>query len=243
MKSTLPIFLSAEWRKLIMINYEVDPEILTPYLPKGTELDLFEGKCLVSLVGFLFLETRILGIKFPFHINFEEFNLRFYVRYLENNEWKRGTVFISEIVPKFMISIVANTLYREQYKRYPMKHEISNTTDLLNVSYSFKIKNNWNSVAATATAKPIAFEIGSLEEFITEHYWGYNRWNENTTLEYGVEHPQWLTYPLKSVEINCRFEDIYPAEFVSFLNQKYHSALLAEGSSILVRKGKILVNS
>lgn len=237
----LPIFLSAQWRKLLMINYQVDPEILKPYLPKGTELDLYEGKCLVSLVGFLFLETRILGIKFPFHINFEEFNLRFYVRHLENGIWRRGTVFISEIVPKFMIPVVANTIYREHYKRYPMKHSISQKGELLTVEYSFKIKNNWNSVSAIADSKPISFKVDSLEEFITEHYWGYNRWNENTTLEYGVEHPQWLTYPLNVVEIDCRFEDIYPAAFVPFLSQKYHSSLLAEGSSILVRKGRILL--
>ncbi|MDB5121638.1 MAG: hypothetical protein JWN56_2856 [Sphingobacteriales bacterium] len=223
-----------------MINYEVDHEILTPYLPKGTELDLYDDKCLVSLVGFMFLDTRILSMKFPFHINFEEFNLRFYVRYLENGEWKRGTVFISEIVPKFMIPVVANTLYREHYKRYPMKHSISANDDLLKVEYSFKIKNNWNSVSASAHLKPIAFDVNSLEEFITEHYWGYNRWDKNTTFEYGVEHPQWLTYPLKSVEIDCHFEDIYPAEFLTFLYKKYHSALLAEGSSILVRKGRIL---
>ena len=238
--STLPIFLSAEWRKLIMVNYEVDPEILKPYLPKGTELDLYQGKCLVSLVGFMFLETRILGVKFPFHKNFEEFNLRFYVRYLENGVWKRGTVFISEIVPKYMIPLVANTLYREHYKRYPMKHSISSDNGLLKVSYSFKIKNNWNAVSAEAATPAIPFSSNSLEEFITEHYWGYNRWNERTTLEYGVEHPQWLTYPVKTININCRFEDIYPEEFIPFLYKPYHSALLAEGSEILVRKGSIL---
>ena len=238
----LPVFLSAEWRKLIMINYEVDPAILQRYIPAGTELDFFEGKCLVSLVGFMFNETRIRGFRFPFHINFEEFNLRFYVKYLDNGKWKRGTVFISEIVPKYMISLVANTLYREHYTCLPMQHKIIINDDSVQVSYSFKTKIGWNSVSATANATAKSFLPGSLEEFITEHYFGYNRWDKNNTLEYGVEHPKWLTYELKSIEIKCKFEEIYPPEFVPFLYKPHHSALLAEGSEVVVRKGrKILV--
>ena len=93
-------FLKAEWRNLIIINYEVKPEILKKHVPFGTELDLYKGKCYLSLVGFLFLNTKVLGIKIPYHINFAEVSLRFYVKRLENNEWKRGVVFMKEIVPK-----------------------------------------------------------------------------------------------------------------------------------------------
>ena len=100
-------FLKAEWRKLILVNYEVDQKVLTPYLPAKTELDLHNGKCMVSLVGFKFVNTKMLGLKIPFHINFEEVNLRFYVKHKAGNDWKRGVVFIKEIVPKRAISIVA----------------------------------------------------------------------------------------------------------------------------------------
>src|SRR3989344_5216660 len=109
------VFLKAEWNNLIMANYEVPQEILLPYLPKYTELDLFEGKCYVSLVGFLFENTKMLGMKIPFHINFEEINLRFYVKYKSGKEWRRGVVFIKEIVSKPAITFVANTLYNEKY--------------------------------------------------------------------------------------------------------------------------------
>ena len=234
------VFLSAEWRKLIMVNYRIDPEILRPYIPAGTKLDLFEGECLVSLVGFMFLNTKVLGLAIPFHQNFEEFNLRFYVRYQQNQVWKRGTVFINEIVPKYFIPLIANSFYRENYVRYPMKHHILNHNNQLEVSYSFKINQNWNSVSAIADSIAIPLKANSIEEFITEHYWGYNRWNNSKTLEYGVEHPAWLTYPLRSIAVNCRFEDIYPKAFLPFLYTEHHSALLAEGSSVLVRKGTIL---
>jgi len=32
-------FLTAEWRKLAFANYPVDPAVLQPCLPFGTELD------------------------------------------------------------------------------------------------------------------------------------------------------------------------------------------------------------
>jgi uncharacterized protein YqjF (DUF2071 family) len=80
-------FLNAEWRKLAIANYVIDPATLANYLPAGTELDLWEGKYYVSLVGFMFKNTKLLGIKIPFHVNFEEVNLRFYVKRFENGMW------------------------------------------------------------------------------------------------------------------------------------------------------------
>jgi uncharacterized protein YqjF (DUF2071 family) len=44
------------------------------------------------MVGFVFKDTRVLGIKWPFHVNFEEVNLRFYVRHFDGKEWKGGCI-------------------------------------------------------------------------------------------------------------------------------------------------------
>ena len=117
-----------------MANYIVDPAVLTPYLPNKTELDLFNGNAYVSLVGFMFTNSRILGFKIPFHVNFEEVNLRFYVRYNDNGIWKRGTVFIKEIVPKPAISFIANTVYHEKYDTKRMKHTTSQTANEISLS-------------------------------------------------------------------------------------------------------------
>src|SRR5678816_1521291 len=103
-------FLTAEWRKLAIANYSVDPNILTPYLPYKTELDLWEGKCYVSLVGFRFINTKLKGFYVPFHRDFEEINLRFYVRHRDGDQWKRGVVFMKEIVPKPALAIVARVV-------------------------------------------------------------------------------------------------------------------------------------
>src|ERR1044072_8762987 len=107
-------FLSAEWRNLAIANYAVGPGILEKSLPAKTELDYWQNTCYISLVGFMFLETKLKGFKIPFHVNFEEINLRFYVKYKDENQvWKRGVVFIKEIVPKPALAFIANTIYKE----------------------------------------------------------------------------------------------------------------------------------
>ena len=126
-------FLTAYWKNLVFINYEVDAALLLPYLPKGVEPDLYNGRCIVSLVGFLFLNTKVKGIGYPCHRNFEEFNLRFYVRRNEGDTYKRGVVFIKEIVPRRAITFVAYQLYGEQYYYHPMKHTLKETEHELDV--------------------------------------------------------------------------------------------------------------
>ena len=68
MKSVSPkIFLTAEWRYLAMLNYDIDPFILSSFVPAGTELDFWNGKTFASVVGFHFRNTRVAGIPIPFH--------------------------------------------------------------------------------------------------------------------------------------------------------------------------------
>jgi uncharacterized protein YqjF (DUF2071 family) len=133
-------FLQAEWRKLAIANYIIDPRLLLPFVPAGTELDLWEGKCYISLVGFMFLNTRLLGVRVPGHVNFEEVNLRFYVKRGE----KRGVVFIKEIVPKPALTFIANTIYKEHYQTLPMRHAWVETDDHQLINYEWKKSGRWN---------------------------------------------------------------------------------------------------
>ena len=233
-------FLTAEWRKLIMANYAIDPLILKPYLPAKTELDYWNNNCYISLVGFMFREVRIRGIKIPFHVNFPEVNLRFYVRYRENKEWKRGVVFISEIVPKPAITFIANTLYKEHYATMPMRYSWTNDNGLLSVSYHWKKKNKWNKLEVKADAIPGLLKAGSKEEFITEHFWGYSSVSASRTGEYHVMHPRWDIYDIKEQHIDCDFEFLYGNNFKFLTGQNPESIFLAEGSEIAVYQKKIL---
>lgn len=233
-------FLTAEWRKLAMANYEIEPAILAPFVPYKTELDFYKGKCFVSLIGFRFLETKIKGFKIPFHVNFSEVNLRFYVRYIDGDIWKRGAVFIKEMVPKYALTFVANTIYGEHYETLPIKHLILNDGSKRTFEYQWKKKNKWHSLMVETGTDLHPIAEGSEEEFITEHYWGYTKIKNNKTSEYGVAHPRWDVYKTSNVNIEVDFEANYGTEFACLQNQKPSSVFVAEGSLIEVKAGKII---
>ena len=230
-------FLEAEWRKLAMANYAVDEKILKQYLPYKTEIDTWNDTCYVSLVGFMFLNTRLKSFKIPFHSNFEEVNLRFYVRYKDNNEWKRGVVFIKEIVPKPALTFVANTIYKEKYQTMKMSHAWTFSENSLDVEYRWH-KNNWNTFKVSADKNQTDLAEGSEEEFITEHFWGYTHISHNRTSEYGVEHPRWQIYNVKEYAVDVDFAHVYGSDFGFLSNEKPKSVFLAEGSEIVVKAGR-----
>jgi len=219
-----------------MLNYEVPPEILKPYIPPFTELDLLDGKAIVSVVGFLFKDTKVIGVKWPLHSNFEEINLRLYVKYFDGKVWKRGVAFISEIVPMHIIAWMANALYNEHYKAMPTRHMLSETDAQIDVSYRWKYRGKWNSLQATADNKPALIGPGTEEEFIFEHYWGYNEVNPTTTIEYGVEHPRWEAFPVTDFKADYDIKNLYGEAFVPYLSADPRSVYLAKGSPIIVRK-------
>jgi uncharacterized protein len=233
-------FLKAEWRKLAIANYEVDSSLLKDYLPYGTELDLWDGKCYVSLVGFMFLNTKLLNLKIPFHVNFEEVNLRFYVKRLEHNVWKRGVVFIKEIVPKPTLTFVANTVYKEHYETLPMRHSWSETANERLVEYNWKKKAKWQTFRVRASKQASKIQPGSETEFITEHYWGYAKVSDTKTNEYEVTHPRWDAYDVMGYEIDVDFGEVYGPQF-SFLDTAQPvSVMLAEGSEITVENKRTI---
>jgi uncharacterized protein YqjF (DUF2071 family) len=232
-------FLTAEWRKLIMANYEIDPGLLKKYIPSGTEPDTWDNKHYISLVGFMFLRTKLRGVTIPFHSNFPEVNLRFYVRYKFNNEWKRGVVFINEFVPKHAITFVANHLYKERYVTYKMKH-IWEIGDKLKIGYYWKKNSEWNKLEVTANAKFYDLKAGSKEEFVTEHYWGYSSIDKNKTGEYEVAHPRWVIYPIENFNVHCDFKKLYGDDFDILNHKQPASVFLAEGFPVTIFTKKIL---
>src|SRR5262245_21116319 len=197
---TARIFLTAEWRNLLMLNYLIDPAVLTPSAPDGTELDLWQGRAYVSVVGFRFLNTKVWGLPIPFHRNFDEVNLRFYVRRRIAFGWRTGVAFVKEIVPRRAIAIVARKIYNENYVRHPMR---SSATIPGPVQYEWRRDGAWEGLSATAIGKCFAPAADSEETFITEHYWGYAGQRDGSTLEYGVEHPPWRVWRCEEAKLSC----------------------------------------
>lgn len=232
-----PVFLTAEWRYLAMLNYAVDPALLAPRVPHGTELDQFDGKTFVSLVGFRFLSTRVYGVPIPFHRNFDEVNLRFYVRRREAAGVKRGVVFIQEFVPRRAIAAVARLAYRENYRSLPMTHQMDQSESGLNVRYAWRAGARAYSLSVHSTGSPRAMVDGSEEQFIAEHYWGYSRQPDGGTLEYHVDHPPWRVWEVAHAEFAGDAQALYGAEFAAALSKPPDSAFLAKGSAVKVYRG------
>jgi uncharacterized protein len=235
-------FLKAEWRKLALGNYAVDPSLLSKYIPAGTQLDFWNNTCYVSLVGFMFLNTTVKGLRIPFHINFEEVNLRFYVKYQHPlSGLRRGVVFIKEIVPRAALTFVANTVYGERYETMPMAHHAKHSNESLDVEYRWKYNLKWNSISVKAEPNPVSISQNSEEEFITEHYWGYTKIRNNKTSAYEVQHPRWDVYPVKSHYVDVEFGSLYGKEFEFLKLEKPISVFLAEGSDIVVKSGSTVM--
>jgi uncharacterized protein len=232
-------FLTAQWRHLAMLSYEVPPEILQPMVPAGTELDAWGGKTFVSLVGFLFLDTRVWGMAIPYHRDFEEVNLRFYVRRKASDGWRRGVVFVKEIVPRLAVAGVARLLYGERYVALPMRHAIAGdpAAGALKVTYEWRFRGRWNGLAAVVSGSPQEAAAGSEEELITEHYWGYAARPGGGCLEYRVEHPRWRVWHIERPALDCDVAGLYSEGFAGPLAAAPTSAFLADGSAVTVSRG------
>jgi uncharacterized protein len=232
------VFLTAEWRYLAMLNYEVDATLLLPFVPAGTELDRWDGKVFASVVGFRFLKTRLFGITIPFHSNFDEVNLRFYVRRQFQNERRRGVVFIREIVPRWAIAAVARAIYHENYVALPMSHEIRATSDGgVAAAYRWQAKSGWCGISLETAGGCEVPRDGCHEQFITEHYWGYAAQPDGGCMEYRVEHPSWKVWNVPRAEFTGDVANIYGKEFAAVLRGMPTSAFLAEGSAVTVMRG------
>jgi uncharacterized protein YqjF (DUF2071 family) len=229
-------FLTARWRHLAMLNYEVDPKVVRPLAPEGTEIDAFDGRTYASVVGFMFLDTRVRGWAIPFHRNFEEVNLRIYVRRKAGDGWRRGVVFVKEIVPRIAIAWVARALYGEKYVALPMSHRCS-SEDPPAVRYSWRTGDREMSIELDPDGPYRPIPEGSEEEFITEHYWGYTALPKGGAIEYQVEHPRWRVAQARRGVLDVDAAGLYGSAFAEALARRPRSAFLAEGSEVAVHEG------
>lgn len=241
MKQPTP-FLTAQWRDLIMLNFEIDPAVLRAHVPPGTELDFWNGETFVSLVGFRFMETRLKGWTIPFHSNFDEVNLRFYVRSKGAEGWRRGVVFLKEIAPRAAVVLVARQVYNEKYVRLPMRSSVelpsADNGQSGCVGYNWKWRGRWNGMSVRISGQATLPAAGSQAEFIAEHYWAYSIQRDGSTLEYQVAHPPWRIWPAEEYRLDCDVATLYGPEFSRVIGPRASSAFVANGSQVAVFAGR-----
>jgi hypothetical protein len=236
-------FLQAEWRNLAMLNFAIDPGVLASYVPLGTELDLYAGEAYVSLVAFLFLDTRVLEMPIPFHGSFEEVNLRFYVRRHDETGVKRGVVFIQELVARRAIAWTARALYNEPYRVARMAHDIREANGVIKADWEWRIDGRRHALAIEAAGDSIVPAEGSFDQFVAERFWGYTKQRDGGAIEYAVDHPRWRVQPVRQFQIDIDSSPLYGAAFGEALSKKPRSAIFADGSEVTVSRGRRLRNA
>lgn len=233
-------FLTARWEHLLMLNFEIEPAVLAADVPAGTELDTWRDRCFISLIGFRFLDTRVKGVAIPGYRNFEEINLRFYVRHRAAEGWRRGVVFIREVVPRFAIAAVARWLYNENYVACPTRSSLAlpTATAAGGVSYSWRAGTEWLSISAAISGEPQTPADDQHATFISEHYWGYSAQRDGSSVEYQVEHPRWRVWPATEVERRGDLAGFYGERFRHSLTGEPVSVFVADGSAVTVHRGE-----
>ena len=228
----MSVFLKANWENIVMVNYEISEEILSKYLAKGVSIDLYNGKAYLSLVGFMFKNTKIFNVPIFKLGTFEEINLRFYVSRKVGNETRRGVIFINETVPYNAVAWLANALYKEHYTTIPTRHHWDFTKEQKDIKYEWLVNKKWNSITLSAMKEKKIMEKNSFENFIFEHYYGYTKYNNTITQEYQIAHPSWLINEITDYKIDCDFKTMYGKDFAILDKTKPASIFLAEGSAI-----------
>jgi uncharacterized protein len=241
MERTSAPFLTAQWLNLAVVNFDVDPAVLTPHLPRGTELDFWQGRTFVSLVGFQFQDTRVLGLPIPFHRHFDEVNLRFYVRRKTAEGWRRAVVFIKELAPRRAIAWTARALFGENYVTVPMRHHIETPNGdpraARRIAYLWTHRGREQRLELTVSGTGQPAVAGSLEEFIIEHYWGCSGGAGRRTIEYRVDHPRWNLWSASDARFDADIAQLYGPPFVESLGAPPANAFVADGSAVKLFPG------
>jgi uncharacterized protein YqjF (DUF2071 family) len=224
------VFLSAEWRDLLLFNFAVPDDLLKEYLPPGVELDYFNGSAYVSLVAFDFLKTKVRGVSWPFHTNFSEINLRFYAK----RNGVRGVVFVREIVPQPLTAWIAKVLYNEPYVAAPIASSQVKSESSLKKNYTLIWKGKNQTISVTAKPEQFMPDEASREHFFKEHEWGYGRARSGEATVYRVEHPHWQVFPVVNSSLAFDFGVVYGDKWSFLTGRNADSVVFAAGSAIQV---------
>jgi hypothetical protein len=173
-----------------------------PHIPLGTELDLHEGKCFVSLVGFMFLDTRVKEFLVPYHVNFEEVNPAVLCSRATDGEVRRGVVFIKEIVPACGNCGGGAWKVRRAIRMLEDVRTSATASTFGIRGESARVENTLSVGRGKNLGVPDADSHG---EFIIEHYWGYTKRGSNRSDEYKVEHPKWELFTAEHPHIAVDF--------------------------------------
>lgn len=221
-------FLVAHWENLVVASFKADKQLLQPFVPRGTELNDWNGDYYMSLLGFQFSRARFCGIPSPFYRRFEELNLRFYVRQKVKSGWRKGVVFIKEVIPSKLVGCIAKWLYHENFAALPMHHHIYTGNDGRHTEYYWEQESKPGYLKLCSQLQPEPAVPGSLPAFIHDHYIAFTKTKKHS-YTFDIQHPDWNIYPALSFEMQLDAVALYGEAFRDAFSQPA-TAFLLDGS-------------
>jgi uncharacterized protein YqjF (DUF2071 family) len=224
-------FLAARWSYLALVTYEVDPALVRAYAHPACEPESRDGRALVSLVGFLFEDCRVLGIHWPGYTRFPEVNLRFYVRHRQ----ERGVGFVRELVPQRLVAFLARTLYNEPYADVPgLSGVVTEEDAAVRVRYAIPDSGRIHRLEVRAEPHASVPPEESLEQALKEQRWGFGRGRRGELIRYEVRHPPWEVFPVRDVVLDVDYGRLYGPDWACLDRERPLSVILARGSAVEV---------
>lgn len=179
-----PHSLVQEWRNLTFMHWEVEPEALSPHIPEGLEIDLFEGKAFVGTIPFMMKNVRPRMLPYlPGVSTFPEFNIRTYVK----KNGKPGVLFLTLDAQSRVTCWHAPRSYGLPYRYAKCSLKVSSD------NYSWKSRRTSDGVELEGECEikgeSREAEINSLEHFLFERYSLYTEHKGKLHMAYTLHAP------------------------------------------------------
>ncbi len=230
--------IAARWRNVVILSWPVEDGLLVPFLPDGLALDRWHGTAYISLVCLFMENLRVLGLP-TVPRKFAELNLRFYVRQAHGSDDRKGVVFLRQMVSSRLVAFAGRVLFREPMLAIPMTYkcgppEREDQRDRQRVYYHWVDGGHDGGLRVTADGHSYFAEPGSLDEFLTDRHWGYNRTSGGRLRAYRISRERWPLVPVIDHELRCDPESLYGPGIGGVMADPAPSVLLALGSKTQV---------
>jgi hypothetical protein len=118
-----------------------------------------------------------------------------------------------------------------------MRHIIETEGSSKTAEYRWQLGEQWCRLSVQTGGLPTHPREGSLEQFITEHYWGYSSQRTGDSLEYHVSHVPWQVWAATKAGFEGDASALYGRELATILQRSPECAFVADGSPVIVFRG------
>ncbi len=194
-----------DWRDVIFLHWEIDPDAVAPLLPRGVAPDVLDGRTYVGLIALRMCRVTVPPLPpVPYLSWFPEVNVRLYG---VGADGRGGVVFRSLDAARLLAVLGARAAVRLRYQWSRMSFRRDGAT----VSYASR--RRWPDAPgarlrlAVRAGEPVA-EPSRLEEFVTARWGLHERWYGGRTVYLPVAHPAWSLYRARLLDLG---EDLIAA--------------------------------